>query len=169
MDQKEVAMKLQYRLANATWVDCGERTEEFLARCMKYGGCGDLLATVDALKLGKEVRNSPDDWYSYCRFYETSPDALREKKAAERAIETAKLRVLPSTGRRIRKLVPIGAGAPFIGQAVFPAGKQEAHVVLSLGSRVRISDDHPSLYGSHLLGHEGEWGIWVEFDVRAAP
>lgn len=40
-----------------------------------------------------------------------------------------------------------------------PAGA----VVDEFGKSFRISDDHPSLHGSHLLGHEGEMGCYCYY------
>lgn len=75
-------MELQYMLSNGTWVGCGERTEEFLARCEKFNGVdagGKVVPAfravrpltrdeaIEALGAGKELRNDSSDWYSQCR------------------------------------------------------------------------------------------------------
>lgn len=75
-------MRLQYQLSSGTWVDCGPRTEEFLARCEANNGMdatGQIVPAfratrpltrdevVAALIAGTKLRNHPDDWYSVCR------------------------------------------------------------------------------------------------------
>ena len=75
---------LQYQLSNGNWVDCGDRTEEFLTACGQNNGphekTGEIAplcsatrpATRDevlaALDAGRELRNAPADWYSVCRY-----------------------------------------------------------------------------------------------------
>ena len=62
---------LQYQLSNGSWIDCGNRTEEFLKRCEKY----EKLSIEDVLRKlesGKTCRNDSEDWYSVCR-YEPKP------------------------------------------------------------------------------------------------
>lgn len=60
-------MRLQYQLSNASWVDCGARTEEFLDRCVKFGRVGGRKDVLNALTAGKTVRNDSAGWYSFCR------------------------------------------------------------------------------------------------------
>ena len=60
-------MNLQYQQPNGMWLDCEERTEEFLELCVKFGGLGDRDSTVAALQSGATVRNDRDDWFSNCR------------------------------------------------------------------------------------------------------
>ena len=60
-------MKLQYQLSNGAWFDCGDRTPEFLAMCVKFGGYADESEVLAALAAGKEVRNDTGDWYDFCR------------------------------------------------------------------------------------------------------
>ncbi len=59
-------MKLQYQLSNGSWVDCCERTEEFLIYCEEFGKM-DRTGVLAALAAGKKVRNDRSDWYSVCR------------------------------------------------------------------------------------------------------
>lgn len=79
-------MRLQYQLANAQWIDCGGRTEEFLYRCQVNNGAdtdGHFLSREEAIKLlesGKTLRNDPADWYSNCRDGEYA-----ERQAEKRA------------------------------------------------------------------------------------
>src|SRR3990167_3134304 len=61
-------MKLQYQLSNGNWTDCGDRTDEFLSLCAKYGG-GQEKSLSD-LAAGRSVRNDGSDWYSNCRDFE---------------------------------------------------------------------------------------------------
>ena len=73
---------LQYQLSNGNWIDCGERTDEFLSRIAVNNGPDETgkivprfrairdLTTREAtavLETGRELRNHPDDWYSNCR------------------------------------------------------------------------------------------------------
>jgi hypothetical protein len=77
-----MTIKLQYQLSSGTWVDCGPRTDEFLARCEAHNGmdaAGKIVPAfratrpltrdevVVALAAGAELRNHTDDWYSVCR------------------------------------------------------------------------------------------------------
>lgn len=41
------------------------------------------------------------------------------------------------------------------------------HSVVEILEHVRIDDDMPSIHGSHLLGHEGERGARVRFEMRS--
>jgi len=59
-------MKIQYQLSNGMWVDCEDRTEEFLVCCEEQSGL-DRAALLAELQAGKTVRNHRDDWYSKCR------------------------------------------------------------------------------------------------------
>lgn len=81
-------MKLQYQLSNGTWIDCEQpgrdRTDEFLDRCVKFGGLADEPAVLEALAAGKTVRNDRDDWYSNCRDGEVI-EARRAAAEAQRA------------------------------------------------------------------------------------
>jgi hypothetical protein len=75
-------MRLQYMLSSGTWVDCGPRSDEFLARCEANNGrnaTGQIVPAFQAMRpltrdeilaalaAGTELRNHPDDWYSVCR------------------------------------------------------------------------------------------------------
>ncbi len=59
-------MKLQRQMSNGSWVDCGERTEEFLVRCEEFSN-QDRESVLADLAAGKTVRNDRSDWYSVCR------------------------------------------------------------------------------------------------------
>ncbi len=54
----------------------------------------------------------------------------------------------------------IGPGAPDQWVA---HGKR--YTIVRRGRRRRIDEDDPSVYGEHLLGHEGEWAQEVEVEV----
>lgn len=75
-------MELQYMLSNGNWINCDNRTEEFLARCEKENGVdaeGKIVPAfravrtltrdevVTALEARHELHNAPGDWYSKCR------------------------------------------------------------------------------------------------------
>lgn len=75
-------MRVQYQLSNGNWVDCGDRAEEFLARCEANNGrnsAGCVVPAFGAVRLltrdeviaeltrGVVLRNDPADWYSKCR------------------------------------------------------------------------------------------------------
>lgn len=83
-------MRLQYQLSNGNWTDCGDRTQEFLARCVEFGGMADVAAVLTALAAGKEVRNDKFDWYSVCRdgdVYEARRAAAIAKQQAAQAAD----------------------------------------------------------------------------------
>ena len=86
-------MRLQYQLSNGAWIDCEDRTEEFLIRCEKNNGpdeAGTLVVRFQAVRdatrneicsalaSGMELRNDRDDWYSNCRDGDAS-----DRKTAE--------------------------------------------------------------------------------------
>lgn len=58
---------LEYQLANGKWEPCGDRTDTFLARCIKYGGVATEAEAIDKLVSGETLRNHSADWYSNCR------------------------------------------------------------------------------------------------------
>ncbi len=75
-------MRLQYQLSNGDWVDCGERTDEFLSRCEEFSRL-DNAGVLVALAAGKKVRNDRSDWYSVCRDHDAlsvSTPAVAQKK-----------------------------------------------------------------------------------------
>jgi len=100
-------MRMQYQLSNGAWVDCGDRTEQFLARCEKYNGIkpdGEIVAAcvpsvrspltrdevLAALSAGKSLRNDAADWYSNCRDLETVEYIRTERQAKQPPIEMVK-------------------------------------------------------------------------------
>lgn len=86
---QEIIMRLQYQLSNGSWVDCDDRTEEFLSRCVQFGRVGDLDAVVAALAAGRLVRNAGEDWYSNCRDGKVADAASAAAKARRAAAEAA--------------------------------------------------------------------------------
>lgn len=61
-------MNLQYQLSNGAWIDCEERTQEFLDLCVAHNS--DINSVEDAeqaLLAGRTLRNDSSDWYSNCR------------------------------------------------------------------------------------------------------
>lgn len=159
-----MTMQLQYQLSNGDWVDCGDRTEEFLDLCVKFGGHGDRDATVAALMSGKIVRNDCNDWYSECREYSVSADSRRAAQQAEEAQIKAELLTLPVSGTT--KLLTLLSWRVVVGHTRASIKNRKIHVATAILNKERITDDHPSCCGSHLLGHEGEMGVWVEYEIR---
>lgn len=91
-------MRLQRQLSNGAWIDCKDRTEEFLQFCMASNRISadgkinnretyatDRTLTRDeaiaALEAGRGLRNDRDDWYSNCR----DGEAHDRKMAGHRA------------------------------------------------------------------------------------
>jgi hypothetical protein len=73
-------IKLQYQTSTGRWINCEERTEEFLTRCEQTTDKSrDEIIAI--LKTGETVRNDSDDWYSYCRDGNTADRIAAEFKA----------------------------------------------------------------------------------------
>jgi hypothetical protein len=92
-------MKLQYQLSNGMWVDCGDRTEEFLSRCdihSNAGKNGGRERVLLRLSEGKSLRNDPADWFSFCRYL----DALTVKGAPAAPVHNETCSVCGRTGVR---------------------------------------------------------------------
>jgi len=60
-------MELQYQLSNGAWVNCADRTDEFLARCAENNPEMTTAEILAALQAGRKIRNAKNDWYSFCR------------------------------------------------------------------------------------------------------
>lgn len=60
---------------------------------------------------------------------------------------------LPASGPAVKRMVQASASAP---NEITVAGVR--HVLTGYGKNVRISEDDPAVWGSHLLGHEGSFG-----------
>jgi hypothetical protein len=75
-------LKLQYQLATGSWIDCENRTEEFLTLCEKTTGKtrNEIIAI---LKTGETVRNDAEDWYSNCRDGITADHTAAKLKATQ--------------------------------------------------------------------------------------
>lgn len=67
---------------------------------------------------------------------------------------------IPSAPRKQRMLYPLGS-MPIMDRPTRLYGK--AVVFTGTGDSFRISEDHPSTNGSHLLGHEGERGAYAYY------
>lgn len=83
---------LQYKLSSGKWIDCCERSAEFLARCVAFAG-GNEAAVIAALAAGTPVQNS-SDWYGQCR------DADIAKAAAASFEAGAAARTAAAVARR---------------------------------------------------------------------
>lgn len=70
-------------------MDCGERADQFLARCVKFGGLADESAVLAALAAGETVRNHNEDWYSKCRDGDVHAANLAAAQAHAAAKESA--------------------------------------------------------------------------------
>lgn len=85
-------MNLQYQLSNGSWIDCGERSAQFLALCVRFGGLADEAAVLATLADGKTVRNDREDWYSNCRDGDVAAAASAAAKARRAAAAAADTR-----------------------------------------------------------------------------
>jgi len=90
-------LRLQYQLSNGSWVDCGNRTEEFLNHCVenKQRINGEWRAMtrdeiLAALQAGRTLRNDPNDWYSECRCGNFHDEKMRQLDAQRAAVEMVK-------------------------------------------------------------------------------
>lgn len=90
-------LRLQRQLSNGAWIDCKERTEEFLGYCVtNKQQVGDQWITMDrddviaALLSGATLRNDPDDWYSNCRCGNTYDRKMAERRATRPAVKKVK-------------------------------------------------------------------------------
>ena len=63
---KTTTQKIQYQTCTGRWVDCEDRTEEFIDRCAEINNLS-RDEVVAALESGKILRNDRGDWYSKCR------------------------------------------------------------------------------------------------------
>ena len=59
--------KLQYQLSNGDWADCDDRTDDFLARCIKYGNVENEVEAIRKLVAGESLRNWFEGWDANCR------------------------------------------------------------------------------------------------------
>jgi len=95
-------MRLQYQLSNGNWVDCRDRTEEFLTLCIQNNGPdgdGKIVPRYCAIRdltrdeaianliAGHELRNDPNNWYSECRDGEFIDRAIAERRAKQKPVE----------------------------------------------------------------------------------
>ena len=60
---------LQHMLSTGEWIDIApDYVDCYIQRCVDHGRLDSREAVLAALEAGREVRNDPADWYSYCRF-----------------------------------------------------------------------------------------------------
>jgi len=99
-------MKIQYQTSNGRWLDCDERTDEFLTRCEKFNGKdADGLVVpafqsvrlltrdevISALDIGITLRDTGDgDWYDNCRDSDAIERIQAERRAAMPAVKMVK-------------------------------------------------------------------------------
>lgn len=98
-------MKLQYQLSNGAWVDCNDRTEEFLVRCQTNNGpdgSGKIVPrfratrdltraeVIEHLNNCIELRNDPTEWYSNCRDGEVAERIAAARRANQKSVELVK-------------------------------------------------------------------------------
>ena len=89
-------LRMQYQLSDGSWIDCDDRTEEFLSRCVANNqwvqGVWRQMnrdEVVAALKSGCQLRNDCQGWYSKCRcgnFY----DEKMQKRMKRADVEMVK-------------------------------------------------------------------------------
>lgn len=91
--------ELQYKLSNGDWVDCDDRTSEFLAACVRNSGVENEAEAIAKLMAGETLRNWPDDWNSVCRV----------KPVAKPAVETEMIEC--DCGHTIDKLSVMNASS----------------------------------------------------------
>lgn len=100
----------------------------------------DLQERLDqAIGIAKQAKEAQQDGYR----------REREANAVERQAR-----------RPLRSMFPL-SGIPPLNQPIRSCGKSV--VFEGTGKPFRINEDHPSVWGSHLLGHEGEMGCYAYF------
>ncbi len=82
----ETEMRIQYQLSNGNWVDCAERTDEFLGMCERATGRSRAEVLAD-MAAGREVRNDHEDWYSNCRSGSVYEARIAARRAAQKPAE----------------------------------------------------------------------------------
>lgn len=96
-------------------------------------------------------------------------DAILSRPAAQ---PQGRAQSQPAKPTTIRQLWPV-ALLPALGKVMRAGGQVVA--VEGYGKRLKITEDHPSYEGSHLLGYEGSMGCYVYFrpatpaEAEAAP
>ena len=82
------------------------------------------------------------------------------EKAARNQARQAELAAASAAPRRPRSLYPLGSLPPLHT----PIRQGDAWIVYEgYGKDFRIGEDDPSCYGSHLLGHEGDYGCYCYY------
>jgi hypothetical protein len=122
----------------------GRVYEHGIAQC-RYLGIDKHPEMADRLSAAIETAKAGDE-------------KRRAQWAAERAAETA-------ARRAQRCLYPLST-LPRVG-ATMRVGKRVV-VIESYGQAFRITEDHPSMHGAHLLGHEGRFGAYAYYREATA-
>jgi len=104
-------MELQYQLSNGNWANCNDRTEEFLARCEEQAQI-DRSAVLSLLNEGRELRNSPSDWYSVCRDLEAIERIREARRAAAPPVQMVKCSCGHTVPRMSVMSASIGSSCP---------------------------------------------------------
>lgn len=91
-------MRLQYQLSNGRWMDCGDRTEEFLDKCVRHSRM-TLQEVQAALASGRSVRNDPQDWYSNCRCAEAANSQRMPGSEASSHFQDLRCKTCKQVGR----------------------------------------------------------------------
>jgi hypothetical protein len=92
----------------------------------------------------------------------------REREAAEKALRTHYDASRAALKNDLRNLSPVRTEEMFVSVG-FPdewVQKNALYTVVGRGKIRRITEDDPSVEGSHLLGHEGEMGQIVTVEIR---
>lgn len=148
---------LGYAEADAkTGLRSSNAISEALRLCAGLPPFADRLAALrEAVKRNTEAHEAKErEW---AREAEAQRQAAAEYRAAERQKQAER--------RQSRALFPLSDLPPFnkpvrwYGQVV---------VFESSGKSFRISEDHPSVEGSHLLGHEGDLGCYCYYREATA-
>lgn len=122
-----MTLKLQYQLSNGSWVDCNERTDEFLALCQKFNGIdtdGNVVPrfmavrdltrdeAINALLSGKTLRNHSEDWYSVCRCGAAYESKMERLRAAQEPVEMVKCSCGHTVPRTMVMSASLGTSCP---------------------------------------------------------
>lgn len=85
-------IKLHYQLSNGSWVDCDVRNDEFFEKIIKNNPTMTYDEIVTGLNAGRELRNHPEDWYSFCRSAEVAEERAIKIEARQKAAYEANMK-----------------------------------------------------------------------------
>lgn len=120
-------------------------------------------ATVERVKAGggKNFNSADKSWFVDAADAGKLQSILERAKAAAAAAPAAPApSAAPASARKPRVLFPLSA-MPRMGVPVTWHGRTV--VFVDKGAPFRIDENHPSLHGSHLLGHEGDRGAYAYY------